>query len=327
MKFNVKDKRFPKWENIEPKVTFVNDLKAIHAELQYAPELDEILKYSTGFLLSTWDRTGRHLDSKDNIKELPEVDREEAIKLLYRALRGKFLPTFLESIRVTFLLDGITMHAVTHLIRSRRFSFAAQCSGDSLLYDQPITIPDAIIDAGMEDRYKNVMTECMNMYCDLLNTHNVAVQDARMVLPRTITTFYYASFDMGEAIKVTKQRIDEQVQPKEDNILWMQIWLELCRKYKFLSTLFDFDIPNDFYIRESKTNFYSGFFEPNKQNQGKIEYEKGHFLFDCTRDKLYGNKTYNELKEQYRAELAKLQREAKEEFPFLYTEEYEAEYK
>ena len=55
---------------------------------------------------------------------------------------------------------------------------------------------------------------------------------------------------MGEAIKVTKQRIDEQVQPKEDNILWMQIWLELCRKYKFLSTLFTFDIPNDFYIRE-----------------------------------------------------------------------------
>ena len=327
MKFNVKDKRFPKWENVKPDFKFVNDLEYIHAELQYAPTLDQILEYSTGFLLSTWDRTGRHIDSKDNKKELCEVDREEAIKLLYRALRGKFLPTFLESIRVTFVLDGITMHAATHLIRSRRFSFAAQCSGDSLLYDQAITIPDAIIDAGMEDRYKECMTECMNMYCDLLNTHKLAVKDGRMVLPRTISTLYYASFDMGEAIKVTQQRIDEQVQPKEDNILWMQIWLELCRKYKFLSTLFTFDIPNDFYIRESQTNFYSGFFEPNKQNAGKFEFEEGHFLFDCTRDELYGNKTYNRLVAKYKEELLELQRQAKEEFPYLYTKEYEEDYK
>ena len=327
MKFNVKDRRFPKWNDIKPDFKFVNDLENIKVELQYAPELDQILNYSTGFLLSTWDRSGRHINKEDNYKDIPEVDRETAIKLLYRALKGKFLPTFLETIRFTFLLDGITMHEVTHLIRSRKFSFAAQCSGDSLLYDQSITIPDAFKDVGIEEEYKQIMSRCMELYCEMLNTHKVSVQDARMILPRTISTFYYASFDMGEAIKVTKQRIDEQVQPKEDNILWMQIWLELCRKYKFLSTLFDFDISNDFYIKESQTNFYSGFFEPNKQNEGKFEFEKGHFLFDCTRDELYGNETYNRLKAKYKDELKKLQEEAKEEFPFLYTEEYEAEFK
>ena len=43
MKFNVKDRRFPKWENIKPDFKFVNDLENIDVELLSAPSLDEIL--------------------------------------------------------------------------------------------------------------------------------------------------------------------------------------------------------------------------------------------------------------------------------------------
>ena len=42
--FNVKDKRFPKWENISSENKIVNDLSNIDVEILAAPTLDEILE-------------------------------------------------------------------------------------------------------------------------------------------------------------------------------------------------------------------------------------------------------------------------------------------
>lgn len=325
--FNVNEKRFPKFKDVKPEHTFVNDLENISVEIQSMPTVEDIAKYAPGFILSTWDKCGRHLDSSKDKQELAKVSKEDAIKLIYRALKGKFLPTFLESIKMTVLIDGLTMHSVTHLIRSRSFGFAAECTGDGLKNHKEITVPDAIIDAGMEERYKATMNECMKMYTDLLNTGKVAIQDARMMLPRTIGTFYYTTLDMGGLLRVTRQRIDEQVQPKEDNILWLKIWLEACKKIPFLSTIIDINAPNRFYCNETKTNFYSGFFEPNKNNQGQFEFEKGHFIHDCTRDELYGNATYNKLKAEIVKELEEIKVKAKEQYPYLYDAKYEEEYR
>ena len=41
--FNVNDRRFPRWNNLENKTTFVNDLENIKVELLMAPELDDLL--------------------------------------------------------------------------------------------------------------------------------------------------------------------------------------------------------------------------------------------------------------------------------------------
>lgn len=331
MKFNVKDKRFPKWENIEPDFKFVNDLENIDVELLSAPSLEEILNMSTGCLLSTWDPCGRHLDSNRNKAEVSEVDKEEAMKLFYRACKGGFLPAFLETVNIVVLFDGINWHDVTHLIRSRKMTFFADCSGDKLLNTREITIPESFVKGGYEEEYKELMNKSMELYCKLMNDKNISHHDARLVVPRTEGTFYYVRMNLGDAIRVCHQRFDHQTQPKSDSIMMAQLWVEICKKYPFLSTLLDFDETNKFYIHECQTNFASMFYQPLPQNEAVLEYTSPEdYLYDKTPDELYGSEEdsiYRRLMNKYKDEILELQKKAKEDFPYLYTEEYERDYK
>lgn len=330
-KFNVKDKRFPKWENIKPDFKFVNDLENIKVELQYAPSIDEILKFAPGILLATWDASGRHNNPSEDKAPNYSVDKEEALKLFYRACKGGFLPASLETIDIVVLFDGINWHDVTHLIRSRKMTFFADCSGDKLLNKREITIPEAFVKGGYEEEYKELMNKSMELYCKLMNDKNISHHDARLVVPRTEGTFYYVRMNLGDAIRVCHQRLDHQTQPKSDTIMMAQLWLEICRKYKFLSYLIDLDETNKFYIHECNTNFASMFYQPLRQNEKVLEYTSPEdYLYDKNPDELYGadeGSIYRKLMEEYRKELMKLREEAREEYPFLFTEEYERDYK
>lgn len=330
-KFNVKDKRFPKWENIKPDFKFVNDLENIHTELLYAPEIEQLLEFVPGILLATWDKAGRHKHANDDKAENTIVDKEEAIKLLYRACRGGFLPASLETIDIVVLFDGINWHDVTHLIRSRKMTFFADCSGDKLMNTREITVPEAFVKGGYEEEYKELMNKSMELYCKLMNDKNISHHDARLVVPRAEGTFYYVRMNLGDAIRVCHQRLDHQTQPKSDTIMMAQLWLELCRKYKFLSFLINLDETNKFYIHECNTNFASMFYQPLPQNEKVLEYTKAEdYLYDKNPDQLYGadeGSIYRNLMNGYRQELAKIQEEAKEEYPFLFTEEYAEDYR
>ena len=326
--FNVTDKRFPKWKDIVPENKFVNDLENIDVELLSAPTIDELLNMSTGCLLSTWDECGRHKDYKRNKAKLNYVDKEEAMKLFYRACRGGFLPAFLETVNIVVLFDGINWHDVTHLIRSRKMTFFADCSGDKLLNTREITVPEAFKECGYEERYISLMKDCMSLYCDLMNDKRISHHDARLVIPKTMGTYYYVRMNLGDAIRVCHQRFDHQTQPKSDTIMMAQLWVEICKQYPFLSTLLDFDETNKFYIHECNTNFASMFYQPLPQNNKVLEYtSKDDYLYDKNPDELAGVETYHKLMDKYKKEIEKLQKKAKKLYPYLYTEEYQRDYK
>lgn len=330
-KFNVKERRFPKWENIKPDFKFVNDLENIDVELIMAPELDAILDMVPGVLMSTWDPSGRHKDSSRDKQPNPIIDKEEAMKLFYRACRGGFLPAFLETIDIVVLFDGINWHDVTHLIRSRKMTFFADCSGDKLLNTREITIPEAFVKGGYEEEYKELMNKSMDLYCKLMNDKNVSHHDARLVVPRTEGTFYYVRMNLGDAIRVCHQRFDHQTQPKSDTIMMAQLWVEICKKYPFLSHLLNFDETNKFYMHETKTNFASNFYQPLPQNEGVLEYtDPETYLYDKNPDELYGagpDSVYERLMNSYKEEIERLKEVAKVEFPYLYTDEYDEDYR
>ena len=243
----------------------------------------------------------------------------------------RILPAFLETVNIVVLFDGINWHDVTHLIRSRKMTFFADCSGDKLLNTREITIPESFVKGGYEEEYKELMNKSMELYCKLMNDKNISHHDARLVVPRTEGTFYYVRMNLGDAIRVCHQRFDHQTQPKSDTIMMAQLWVEICKKYPFLSTLLDFDETNKFYIHECQTNFASMFYQPLPQNEAVLEYTSPEdYLYDKTPDELYGSEedsVYRRLMNKYKDEILELQKKAKEEFPYLYTEEYERDYK
>ena len=57
---------------------------------------------------------------------------------------GRALPAAMELIGLTFLVGGIDTQTVTHLIRHRAGSFAAQCTGDRWLSHERSLVPGSI---------------------------------------------------------------------------------------------------------------------------------------------------------------------------------------
>lgn len=309
--FNVKDYKVEREKiggNISWTPEFVDDLENIKVKILSAPSIAELRKYVPSWVMATWTKT------TDELKYLSD---EDADKFIYRAMSGKFIPSVLASININVLIDGTESHYGTHLYRHSRMNFAADCTGDKVLDDRPVAIPSAFIEAGVEDEYKEIMTKSMNLYTKLLNRGDVHLQDARLVLPRNITTFYYVQMNLGDAIAFIRQRIDSQIQPKTDNVVAMKLLLELCRIYPMLSTIVKLDQPNRFYIQESQTNFYSGWCKPEPQND-TFEYDDDTFIYNKTRGELLGSSVYEKILNETAGELQKYESFAKVNYKHIY---------
>ena len=330
MEFNVNDKRFPRWNNLENKTTFVNDLENIKVELLMAPELDDLLDITAPVLLATWDKCARHKDSSLNKAELCDVSYEEKMKLFYRSMRGGFLPAFKEYFNIVAMFDGITFHDCSHIFRSRQLAFQADCTGDKVLNEREIVVPESYEICGYADEYKRIMTDMMNLYCKMYNDKRISHHDARLVTPKTMGTFVTAKMNIGDVMRLVHQR-NPQTEPSADVIMMEQLWVEICKKYPFMASLIDIDEPSFFYKKEETTckNFASHFYPPMTDRNALPEGANNEWLYDVPRSEMPGydeKSIFNKLRSGYREELKRLDALARETWPYLYTEEYNRDY-
>lgn len=330
MQFNVQDKRFPRWNNLENKTTFVNDLENIKVEILMAPTLDQLLDMTAPVLLATWDKCARHKDSSLNKCELPEVPYEEKMKLFYRAMRGGFLPAFKEYFNIVVMFDGISFHDCSHIFRSRQLAFAADCSGDKVLNEREIVIPESYEQAGYAEKYKKIMTEMMDLYCEMFNDKKISHHDARLCTPKTMGTFVTAKMNINDVMRLVHQR-NPQTETSADVIMMEQLWVEVCKIYPFMASLIDIDEPSFFYKKEETTcrNFASHFYPPMNEQNALPEGANDEWLYDKLRSEMPGydeNSIFEKLRNEYREELKRLDAKARKSWPYLYTEEYRRDY-
>ena len=222
MEFRLSNKRFIKRKIKSWNGEYVNDLANIKVTLLNYTPYRILEKYIPELVTATWN---------ENIEEFRKTllpkDKDEIMKLCFA---GKLIPTALKSIPVTILIEGITTHDVTHLLRHSGLQFAADCTGDKYIVDRPIIIPSFLNDCPREyvERYVSIMKGSYKLYDDICNNlgSKVHIQDARLVLPRTMETFYYVTGSLFDFLNFLRQRIDMQVQPKSDNILALKIYKE-----------------------------------------------------------------------------------------------------
>lgn len=287
MEFRLNNKRFIKRKIKSWNGKYVNDLANIKVTLLNYTPYRVLEKYIPELVTATWN---------ENIQEFRDTllpkDRDEIMKLCFY---GKLIPTALKSIPVTILIEGITTHDVTHLLRHSGLSFAADCTGDKYITDRPIIVPSFLNDCPDEygNRYIKLMEESYKLYDDICNNlgQKVHVQDARLVLPRTMETFYYVTGTLFDFIKFLQQRIDMQVQPKSDNILALKIYKELKKVYPIN---IDLNARNNFYCSESEHELSSKWYSPLPQN--KTEYTENMDTVYGDMTKMYGYSTYERIK-------------------------------
>ena len=268
--------------------TFHNNLQALKVELVDAPTTEQARNVAWHYVKATW---------ADDPSEINPANAPDSVKSknLLDVLQFRALPTPMECLGFTFRLSGLSFQEVTHIIRHRAGSFAAQCTGDRDLRDDPAVIPESIENSPeFLERYQQLVLQSKKLYADMTDSKVVSMMDARMILPKCMTSFYYMRLNLKDLIGFVRQRQDAQIQPAADNILAARMAIEACKAIPELTQVFNFDKPdfhyiNTFRVKEGDkwisrgTNLY----QPEPKND-TFDFHPEDTIYQCKREELNG---------------------------------------
>ena len=298
----------------EPITHYINNLESLSIEVIDAPTQEQAQKIAWNMTKATWADT-------PNETNFENASPEEASTNLQDVLNFRALPTPMECLGFTFKISGIDTQTVTHLIRHRAFSFSAQCTGDRSQRNDDAVVPHAIINSPeMLERYKQLVNDTKQLYADMVDTKEISVMDARHILPKCLSTFYWARGNIRDVMAFIKTRIDKQIQPTEDNVVAYYMWLELVRAYPMIVDCIDIHTPARYYISTARTGTGTNLYWPDEDSD-LFDYNEDDFLYQSTRENLNGTEggrnTFMEIIKSIDDELAQLRREAHERYDFL----------
>ena len=272
----------------KPKTKYSNNLKALKVELVDAPTQEQAQNLAWHYVKATWADAPGEVEPDNAAYSLRS-------KNLLDVMQFRALPTPMECLGFTFRISGMSFQEVTHIIRHRGGSFAAQCTGDRDLRDDPVVIPEAIENSPEYlARYKKIVEESKQLYADMTDSKDVSMMDARMVLPKCMTSFYYMRLNLKDLLAFVKSRQDMQIQPAADNIIAGLMAVEACKAIPELTQVFDFDTPDWHYIKTFRiqegnrwvsrgTNLYY----PEPKND-KFEYHPDDTIYPGRREEIQG---------------------------------------
>lgn len=214
--------------------------------------------------------------------------RRDTAKYLYETMKGERLPTALETVQLTFCLNGISIQEATHILRHRLASFSADCSGEKTWAKKDALVPSAIENSPeFYERWKKIVEDSKELYCDMINSKEVSIMNARSILPRCLETFYFMSMPLNIAIAFIKQRIDKQIQPEADNVLAYKMLIELCKIYPFISKVVDIHQPARYYVKTLRSGTNSIMYYPDKDSD-IVEFNSSDIAYQKTRAEING---------------------------------------
>lgn len=279
-----------KWGK-EGSLNIREQLSNIKVTIIDAPPIERVMKTLPIFLLNGWEPSPK-FDFSD----------AEVAACVEQLFTGETIPNAMETFRVSFVVQGIDLNDVTHLIRHRSFTFSAQCS-DRDLRDLDLHVKASILAVPeFAERFTEIAKLTQTLYKDMMDSGKVSVFDCRTILPVNKTHFYVVHGCIKDIISYVKQRADEQIQPQSDNIVALRLWLELCKLYPFLKPLIDFTKQDAFFQKVARAG-KTIIFPPNEKND-TFDWSPDQFFHDKHRDKFEGSDVYIALRDEIYAELA-----------------------
>ena len=160
----------------EPKTEFYNNLSHLKVELVDSPSRSSALNVAWQYVKATW------ADNPDDTNpDATNWNTRELSANLEDVLNFRALPTPMECLGFTFKLSGLSFQEVTHIIRHRAGSFAAQCTGDRDLRDDPAVIPEAVQNLPeFLERWKRLVVESKQLYADMCDSKDVTMISAEL---------------------------------------------------------------------------------------------------------------------------------------------------
>ena len=269
----------------DPQTQFVNDLDALHVELIDSPTAEQIRNVAYRYVKATW------ADSPEETDPLNATQRTLS-ETLEDVMQFRALPAGMEAMSFTFLVGGIDLQTVTHLIRHRAGTFAAQCTGDRWQSHSRALVPSAVQNSPeIYDRWTAHFEEGKKLYADMIDTRKISIMDARTILPRAVETFYYARFNLKDLIGFIRQRCDKQIQPAIDNLMAAKMALEVCKVIPEAASVIGTKTltgPAMHYVRNLRAGTGTNLYWPDSDTDEKIEYHPNDTIYQAERDDVNG---------------------------------------
>lgn len=227
----------------KPTTNFHNNLDALKIELVDHPARQQAWNVAWHYVKATWA-------DRPDIDPTVGVSERELSKNLEDVFGGRTLPAPMECLGFTFRLSGLSFQEVTHIIRHRAGTFAAQCTGDRDLRNDDAVIPEPVQNSpDFLRRWTKIVEESKELYAEMTDSKVVSMMDARMILPKCMTSFYYMRLSLKDLIGFIYQRKDVAIQPAADNILAVKMALEVCKVIPEFSTILDFEKPDMHFVK------------------------------------------------------------------------------
>lgn len=275
--------------NQEVKTKFINNLDSLNIELIEGPTRHQAMNIAWNMTKATWA-------DDPSLTQLSPFQLKEASQNLQDVLNFRALPTPMECLGFTFKISGIDTQTVTHLIRHRAGSFAAQCTGDRDLRFDNILVPESVENSTFYNRFQKIANDAKKLYADMTDSKCISMMDARVILPKCTETFYIARFNLKDLIGFIKQRQDVQIQPEVDNIIATRIARLVVDRIPEVSTCLDFEKPDMHYVRTFRVEMPNGeytsrgtnLYQPEPKND-LFEYNVNDSIYQCRREELNGD--------------------------------------
>jgi len=288
-----------------PTTTFVHGLEAVNVRMLDCPSNQDLMRYIPEFASGTWEDEPK--------TEFTETERAQVIDDLFA---GYILPTALETIKMTFIIEGIDLVDVCHLIRHRTLSFSAQGTGDrDLRHDDVLVKPSIIKDTEYFERFSKIMELSKQLYADITDDPDMPILDARTFMPRCTSNYYYVSGDLKAIMAFVGQRKDESIEPESVNIFAIKLWIEVVKRFPQLYKKIDMRGPDHFAIATSKGGRSSNFYKPEPKND-IYEYRLDWFMRQKSRQEMKGGSDYILMRDRLLQEFDMLNPDKTDKVPF-----------
>ncbi len=205
---------------------FKNHLASIKATLMDYPTMEHLDTYIPEFVALTW---------LEKIEDLDAFMKDRGLTrrgLVMEMFENRTLPTALETVRLTFFLEGLDLTNVTHIIRHRMFSFSAQSTDPVSMAEHDILENDAFT-GEFQRRARQLANDANELYRDALEA-GFSFYDARHYQLRAKEAKYFMSGNIKEFIAFINVRLGRTNQPTSDNILAAYMRKEILKVYPFL---------------------------------------------------------------------------------------------
>ncbi len=130
-------------------------------------------------------------------------------------------PSVLEHVVFTFLIEGISRVTSHQLVRHRIASYTQESQRYSAV-EREYVIPDTIVKAGFEERFRKLMENAYGLYDEMVKA-GIPYEDARYVIPQAVTTRMLMTVNLRELIHIACLRLSSHAQWELRNVVGLMV--------------------------------------------------------------------------------------------------------